>query len=78
MTMPKITGFRTIDVRFPTSRGLDGSDMVLYLHVVAEMICNAKQLNNLHRMQLVAMSMTLQRAWVISHEALFVIHRFDG
>ena len=24
--MPKITGFRTIDVRFPTSRGLHGSD----------------------------------------------------
>jgi len=24
--MPKITGFKTIDVRFPTSRGLDGSD----------------------------------------------------
>jgi L-fuconate dehydratase len=24
--MSKITGFRTIDVRFPTSRGLDGSD----------------------------------------------------
>ena len=24
--MPKITGFRTVDVRFPTSRGLDGSD----------------------------------------------------
>ncbi|CAB5047700.1 unannotated protein [freshwater metagenome] len=24
--MPKITGFKTVDVRFPTSRGLDGSD----------------------------------------------------
>jgi L-fuconate dehydratase len=24
--MPKVTGFKTIDVRFPTSRGLDGSD----------------------------------------------------
>ena len=24
--MPKITGFRTVDVRFPTSRALDGSD----------------------------------------------------
>ncbi|MSV38661.1 MAG: fuconate dehydratase, partial [Actinobacteria bacterium] len=24
--MPKITGFKTTDVRFPTSRGLDGSD----------------------------------------------------
>ena len=24
--MPKVTGFRTVDVRFPTSRGLDGSD----------------------------------------------------
>ncbi|CAB4342941.1 unannotated protein [freshwater metagenome] len=24
--MPKITGFHTVDVRFPTSRGLDGSD----------------------------------------------------
>ena len=26
MKMPKITGFKTVDVRFPTSRGLDGSD----------------------------------------------------
>ena len=26
MRMPKITGFKTVDVRFPTSRGLDGSD----------------------------------------------------
>ena len=24
--MPKVTGFKTVDVRFPTSRGLDGSD----------------------------------------------------
>ena len=24
--MPRITGFKTVDVRFPTSRGLDGSD----------------------------------------------------
>ena len=24
--MPKITGFKTVDVRFPTSRALDGSD----------------------------------------------------
>jgi L-fuconate dehydratase len=24
--MAKITGFKTLDVRFPTSRGLDGSD----------------------------------------------------
>lgn len=24
--MPKVTGFKTLDVRFPTSRGLDGSD----------------------------------------------------
>jgi len=24
--MPKVTGFKTTDVRFPTSRGLDGSD----------------------------------------------------
>ena len=26
MSMPKITGFKTVDVRFPTSRGLVGSD----------------------------------------------------
>ena len=24
--MPKITGFKTVDIRFPTSRALDGSD----------------------------------------------------
>ncbi|GBL25790.1 hypothetical protein EMGBS7_06860 [Candidatus Planktophila sp.] len=24
--MPKVIGFKTTDVRFPTSRGLDGSD----------------------------------------------------
>ena len=24
--MPKVNGFKTTDVRFPTSRGLDGSD----------------------------------------------------
>jgi len=24
--MPKVVGFKTTDVRFPTSRGLDGSD----------------------------------------------------
>ncbi|MEY4438037.1 MAG: hypothetical protein RL249_449 [Actinomycetota bacterium] len=58
--MSKVTGFKTVDVRFPTSRGLDGSDAMnkepdysaepmilrykataLYLHAVAEMICNA-------------------------------------